>query len=107
MTQATAITPVIGKKKEPAPSIAGPKTLDEPKREAFIPKPPASFEEAGLDPAIVESLIVKYLAGVGTATGGQVAHELCLPAEPIIAFLANLKLQQIVVHVGSAGMGDF
>lgn len=107
MTQATAITPIIGKKKEPAPSIAGPKTIDETKREAFVPKPPTTFEEAGLDPAIVESLIVKYLAGVGTGTGGQIAHELCLPAEPIIAFLANLKLQQIVVHVGSAGMGDF
>lgn len=101
-----AITPHIGKKK---PQAVEPSACPAPdiRREPFVPPPPATFEEAGLDSATVESLILKYLAGIGTATGGQVAFELCLPAEPIIAFLANLKQQQIVVHVGSAGMGDF
>ena len=102
-----AITPVIGKKKDQPVAAATTSPKPELKREAFIPPPPETFDEAGLDPATIESLILKFLAGTGTATGGQVAAELCLPAEPIIAFLANLKHQQIVVHVGSAGMGDF
>jgi predicted ATPase with chaperone activity len=73
----------------------------------FLPKPPLSFKKAGLDPVVVESLILKYLFGVGSATGALIADELCLPAQPVVEYLAGLKLQQIVVHVGSAHMGDF
>jgi len=75
--------------------------------ETFIPKSPKDFAEAGLDPSIVESLILKYLAGVGSASGGEIATELCLPGEAIIALLGQLKQQQIVVYVGAATMGDF
>lgn len=75
--------------------------------ESFVPKPPTSFAEAGLDPGIVEALILKYLAAVGSATGGQVAESLCLPNNAIIEGLGLLKQQQIVVYVGAAQMGDF
>lgn len=73
----------------------------------FIPKAPASFKKAGLDPATVESLILKYLFGVGSATGAKIAEELCLPAQPIVDYLSTLKQQQIVVYIGAAEMGDF
>ena len=73
----------------------------------FAPVEPATFEEAGLDPGIVESLILKYLMSVGSATGGEIAGELCLPPEPIIEYLAQLKQQQIVVHLKSASLSDF
>ncbi len=73
----------------------------------WFPKPVKSFAEAGLDIGVIESLILKYLSGVGSATGGQIATEICLPAEPVIEYLALLKHQQIVVHVGAAAMGDF
>jgi predicted ATPase with chaperone activity len=75
--------------------------------EKFVPKPPTTFAEAGLDPGIVESLILKYLAGVGSATGGDIAAELCLPNNPVIELLSMLKQQQIVVYIGAAQMGDF
>lgn len=73
----------------------------------FIPIAPRTFEEAGLDPGIVESLVLKYLAGVGSASGASIAADLCLPAEPTVHLLAALKQQQVIVYVGSAQMGDF
>lgn len=94
----------------PKPSITQPSTgienADAVRRE-FQPTAPSSFSEARLDTGVVESLILKYLAGVGTARGGQIAEELCLPSEPIIQYLAALKQQQIVVISGSATMNDF
>ncbi len=78
-----------------------------PKKPAFIPPAPRSFYEAGIDSGVVESLILKYLLGVGSATGAAICAELCLPGPPIIELLASLKQQQIVVHVGAALMSDF
>ncbi|MBK8268746.1 MAG: AAA family ATPase [Planctomycetes bacterium] len=94
---------------EPKPSTPAP-VVEIPKPAVlghWFPKPIKTFAEAGLDTAVVESLILKYLVGVGSATGGQIATELCLPGEPIIEYLALLKHQQIVVHVAAAAMGDF
>jgi predicted ATPase with chaperone activity len=76
-------------------------------KHSFFPVPPKSFKEAGIDSAIVESLILKYLVAVGTASGGRLATELALPHEAITRLLADLKHQQIIVYSGSAEMGDF
>ncbi|MBI5765562.1 MAG: AAA family ATPase [Planctomycetes bacterium] len=73
----------------------------------FIPKPPRNFAEAGLDPGVVESLILKYLLGVGSAQGARIAEELCLPTQPVIDYLSMLKTQQIVVYTGTAHLDDF
>jgi hypothetical protein len=75
--------------------------------EPFTPRAPADFKEAGLEPGAVEGLIVKYLSIVGSAMGGEIAKELCLPTQPIIDYLSFLKQQQILVYVGSSHMGDF
>lgn len=88
------------------PSGAGTSGLADDSR-AFAPRAPTTFREAGLDPGTVEALVVKYLAVVGSATGGEIANELCLPTKPVIEYLSTLKQQQIVVYVGSAHMGDF
>lgn len=80
---------------------------EETRVKGFVPAPPGTFREAGLDPGIVEALTLKYLSTVGSATGGQIAEALCLPAEPIVELLSALKFQQIVVYVGTARMGDF
>ncbi|MFO0972377.1 MAG: AAA family ATPase [Phycisphaerae bacterium] len=73
----------------------------------FAPPPPRTFADAGLTAAFVETLVLKYLLGVGAATGGAVAKELCLPNAPMIELLAALKAQQIVGYVGAATAGDF
>jgi len=41
--------------------------------QAFAPRAPANFREAGLEPGTVEALIVKHLAVVGSAAC-QVHH---------------------------------
>jgi predicted ATPase with chaperone activity len=87
------------------PSIGIP--VSAPSVEPFYPRQPATFRQAGLDPGMVESLILKYLMGVGSARGGQIAEELCLPAAPLVEYLAQLKQQQIVVYVGATVLDDF
>ncbi len=89
------------------PNIGLPTDLSGIVHEPFVPKAPKTFEEAGLDNSIVEALILRYLQGVGSATGGQIAQELCLPTEPLIVYLSMLKKQQIVIYLDSGNMGDF
>lgn len=96
-------TPPKGLQQEPSLGLPSAPVAAAP----FFPKPPANFSEAGLDVGIVESLILKYIAGVGSATGATIAAELCLPAEAVVQLLASLKQQQIIVYVGAAQMGDF
>ncbi len=84
----------------PDPSATAP-------REKFVPKPPASFREAGLSDALVEPLVLKYLLSIGSANGGAIAKELCLANGPVIELLSSLKAQQIIGLVGAASAGDF
>ena len=73
----------------------------------FRPKPAHSFIEAGLNPAMVESLILKFLLGVGVASGRRVADELGLPFGPFPDLLRQLKSQQIVTYADTAAVNDY
>ena len=88
-----------------APAAQSPAPATQPA--PFAPKMPTTLEEAGLDIGTVESLILKFLAGTGSAAGARIADVLCLPTEPLVEILTDLKQQQIIVYVGSATMGDF
>ncbi len=76
-------------------------------RMKFHPRPVGSFEDAGLNHALVESLILKFLFNVGTASGRRIAAELGLPFGPFPDFLRHLKNQQIVNYSSSATASDF
>jgi predicted ATPase with chaperone activity len=92
-----------------APEILPPlfdaETVDE--RIRYHPRPVSSFEDAGLNHAMVESLILKFLFNVGTASGRRIATELGLPFGPFPEFLRLLKNQQIVNYSSSATASDF
>jgi predicted ATPase with chaperone activity len=88
--------------REPLPELEYPKD-----RGAFRPAPVASFEEAGLDHALVESLILKFLLNLGTASGRRIAAELGLPFGPFPEFLRQLKNQQIVNYTSTTAASDF
>jgi predicted ATPase with chaperone activity len=75
--------------------------------DAFRPRPIATFEEAGLSQAMIESLVLKYLLQIGTATGRKVAEELGLPYGAFPNFFRNLKNNQIVAYANSATAGDY
>jgi len=73
----------------------------------WAPKVPKTLADTGLNAGLVETLILKHLLNVGSASGGAVAKLLCLPNAPVLEILASLKQQQVVGYVGSAGAGDF
>ena len=91
-------------------SIAAPSTMpsiDLNDKPVFRPKAVHDFEGAGLSSAMIESLTLKFLLGIGTATGRRIADELCLPFGPFPDFLRNLKNQQIVSYSNAATANDY
>jgi predicted ATPase with chaperone activity len=92
-----------------APSVLPP-LCDVEKSEghrAFYPQAVSTFDEAGLSHALVESLALKFLLNLGTASGRRIAAELGLPFRPFPEFLRQLKNQQIVNYSSSATANDF
>jgi predicted ATPase with chaperone activity len=73
----------------------------------FRPKPIGDFEEAKLNHAQVESLILKFLLNIGVASGRRIADELGLPFGPFPEFLRQLKNNQIVAYTNSATANDY
>lgn len=73
----------------------------------FHPGPVSSFEDAGLNLAQIESLVLKFLFNIGAASGRRISQELGLPFGPFPDFLRQLKNQQIVNYSGSATASDF
>ena len=68
-------------------------SFDAGEQPPFRPKAATDFASAGLSPAMVESLVLKFLLGVGVATGRRIADELGLPFGPFPEFLRGLKAQ--------------
>ncbi len=80
---------------------------DSPQSSAYCPKPPATIRDTGLNDALVESLVFKYLLAVGHDTGRGIASAIALPSKPVIELLAVLKSRQFTFYKGSTTMGDF
>ena len=91
----------------PELSTSAPSPALEPKKVAFRPRPVADFEEAGLNPAQVEGLILKFLLGIGLSSGRRIAGELGLPFGPFPDFLRGLKNQQVVTYTNSTTANDY
>jgi hypothetical protein len=74
---------------------------------AFRPPAVDGFDEAGLNTAIIEGLVLKFLVGVGMASGRRIAAELGLPFRPFPEFLRLLKNQQFLSYANAASAGDY
>jgi len=75
--------------------------------DAFVPVEPTSFREAQLTDSEVEALAMKYLMAKGNASGHEVADQIQLPFVLVDELLKQLKVEQLVVHKGSAPMNDY
>jgi predicted ATPase with chaperone activity len=75
--------------------------------EAFRPSEPATLDDTGLSETLVESLICKRLAVCGSASGREVAKDVCLPFSIVTEILASLRGRKLVSHSGAALFNDF
>jgi predicted ATPase with chaperone activity len=73
----------------------------------FLPKPFTDLASAGLNSAMVESLILKFLQSVGLGSGRRIAQELGLPYRLMPEFLTQLQNRKIVSLANTAAAGDF
>jgi predicted ATPase with chaperone activity len=75
--------------------------------ESFRPAPPRSLDDTGLSTSLIEALICKYLATIGSSSGRAVAEHVCLPFGVLEGLFQSLRTRQILVHTGSAPVGDY
>lgn len=75
--------------------------------ESYYPREPETFRDVGVSPVLVEALACKYLLQVGTATGRDVAEQLCLPFPLIEQLLVDLRRRQLIVHTGHGHLNDY
>lgn len=95
-------SPTLGFEREPQAAGEEPQHADE-----FFPVEPTSFAKAKLSDTEVEAIILKYLLAIGDASGAEISEHIALPFALVDPFLRQLKLDQLVVHKGSAQMNDY
>ena len=78
-----------------------------PAKEPFRPRRPADLASAGLSPALVEGLSLKFLVGVGVASGRSIASQLGLPFALLVDELHRLQKQKLLMYTDVADMGDY
>ncbi len=88
-------------------TLAGGLLADLMSDDTFRPAEPKSIAETGLTETIVESLILKYLAMVGSSAGRAIAEKICLPFGILENTFQSLRQRQILAHTGAAQMGDY
>jgi predicted ATPase with chaperone activity len=88
---------------EKAESLLAALKLDE----GFHPQEPRSEQESGLNATFIEDLILKYLLGMGSASGRTIADQLCLPLAVLENRYATLRTRQEISPVSSGMLGDY
>ena len=75
--------------------------------DTYRPAEPKTIEETGLTATVIETLILKYLALIGSAPGRQVSEVLCIPFGIVEGLLGSLRQRQLLSHSGSAPLNDY
>ena len=75
--------------------------------DTFLPAEPNSIEETGLSATVIEALICKYIMLVGSASGRQIAEQICLPFRILESIFQSLRQRQVLVHSASAQLNDY
>ena len=66
-----------------------------------------SEKDSGLSPTLIEDLVLKYLSGVGSASGRAIADHLCLPLVVLENRYAAMRTRQEISPVSSGMLGDY
>jgi len=75
--------------------------------DSFRPTEPKSIEETGITATLIESLILKYVQVIGSASGRQIADNVCLPFVLLEPIYQSLRQRQLIINNASAQLGDF
>ncbi|WP_254507479.1 AAA family ATPase [Anatilimnocola floriformis] len=75
--------------------------------DSFRPAEPRKIEETGLTAALVETLILKYLTLLGSASGRQIADQVCINYLILEPIFNSLRQRQLVIHGGAAQLNDY
>jgi len=73
----------------------------------FVPRAPASLQEARLSESQLEELVLKLLLTRGDLTGRAISQHLKLPFTIIERQLQTFKYDQLISYVGQATMNDY
>lgn len=73
----------------------------------FLPREPRSWEEVGIEAALIEQIVLRLLARDGAGQGRHIAQEVCLSTQLLKDLLDGLKAQKLVQHRGATATGDF
>lgn len=74
---------------------------------AYRPKCPETIEQAGMTREEIESLVLKYLAARGVASGRQICNQIKLPFAIVEPVVRDLKFDHMLSLSGTAEAGDF
>ncbi len=75
--------------------------------EIYQPGPPLSLVDAGLNEALVDSLVCKLLLVRGRSSGRSIADHLCLPFGIMEARMHALRTRTLVAHASNATLNDY
>jgi predicted ATPase with chaperone activity len=75
--------------------------------ESYLPAPPRKLSETGLSESLIETLALKHVLVVGTASGRYLAERLGLPFGLLEEVFHTLRSRQLLAHAGSAPLNDY
>ena len=88
-------------KLEPAPSLQ-PST-----EEAFFPKEPSSYQEAGISESIVEELLLKYLMAQGEISVREASDQVAMPFTLVDNTIARMKNDQLLGYIDQSPVNGY
>ena len=75
--------------------------------DVYHPSEPKSLEETGVSPVLIETLVMKLLLQLGSCSGRNIAKRICIPFAILEDLLLSLRSRQLLIHKGSATLGDY
>lgn len=98
--------PAVAPARRPA-SAAPASVPPRPARPEFFPLEPRSWEEAGVDPGQIESLLLRSMLGSRAETGKSLSESIGLPLALVREVLDKAKDKKLVNYKGTTTLGDF
>jgi predicted ATPase with chaperone activity len=78
-----------------------------PKPSRFQPREPRTWEELGIDDLMAEQIVLRYLLGVGSEQGRNLATELCIAGSLSRDLLEGMRQRKLIQTRSTTAVGDF